>query len=189
MCLFKAGQRTKKERQRDLTWVSVQQPSPLTFNRSGFLSVLSSSGRDGDGDGGHGTTVAFWPVFTAHFYTPSHSQVCVLTYSVGGVGRYQHICPRVTKNSHNYKLKRTSQKDQVLPMYSIFIYLFDSPTFIHSRKGLHKVSLLVFSNYLLDIHTVTFKRGSARRKHGFNCSPEELQVECLTQGHLNTSEC
>lgn len=122
---------------------SSQLSSLMLFNRSGFLSVLSSPGRDGDGDGGHGTTVAFWPTpYTSHspfFFTHAASHRCVYGPTVRvecSVRRHQHICPWVTENSHNHKLKKgTSQKDRVLPVYSIFIYLFNSPNLYSQQEG------------------------------------------------------
>lgn len=206
MLVLKAGQRTKKERPDTRERATPERSSPdpsqlssLTFNRSGFLSFLSSPGRDGDGDGGHGTTVAFWPFFflppPTHLYTRSHSQVCVWTYSKCGVWCVEtstYLSLSYRKLTQIQTQKELLRRIKSFPCIAyLFIYL-TLQTFIRSRKGLHRVCLLVPNNDLLDIHTFTYIQtctGTARWRHGFNCSPEELQVECLTQGHLDTSEC
>ncbi len=104
--------------------------------------AVQETGSESDGDG---TTVAFWP-FVPLVYTlgPLAAVRMDLRKSMGGVWRVkiQHICPRATKT-----LKGTSQKDRVPAMYSIFIYLFNSPNLYSPQEGFTLSAFALFQQF------------------------------------------
>lgn len=143
----------------------------------------------GGGRGGDGTTVAFWPLFSIHVNTPSRLQACVWTSKFG----WSVVCEDTTYLSWSYN--RLLGELRRINSLSCIAYLFIYLMFLYSPQGgfTHSGHAL-FSNFLLDAHCYinshAFKEPPSRTVvlivH-WASPPEKLEVECLSQGHLDTS--
>lgn len=127
--------------------------------------------------------------FCKFLFTHPAIHSCVYGPKVWFVLKMEHISA-----SGSNTLERTSQKDQIPIMYSVFIYLLTSANLYSWQEGLTLSVLLLFCNFLLDIHAVGCicrcmklpPRTARGLTDGWAVPSEELKVECLNQGHLDT---
>lgn len=87
-------------------------------------------------------------------------------------------------------LRGTSQKDHVLAMYSIFIYLFNYPLFTPGKVQTEWTRSFATDSFLtflpLNTFTCIMELPSRVFNVSLNCCTRGKEVECLSQGHLNT---